>query len=134
MATLKEYVEQYGGFIDDLGIIKQFIIGNGLEEEAIKMLAELSEIKINSLKQGMYAFRGNVQMLSMNNYRDFYEKDFADLLQKASFFVAIGQDIKQYEFWEKLKEEVPKHKINLLLWNDLHELLTKNGIKFKGEE
>lgn len=135
MATLKEYVKQYGGFIDDLSIIKQFIIGNGIEEEAIKMLAELSDHKMELLKHRLDVIKGNVAMLSMNSYRDYYEKDFADLLQQASFFVGMGEDIMQSTIWQKLKEEVPKHKLQKgLLWRDLHELLTKNGIKFKGEE
>lgn len=135
MSRLRDCVLQYDSFMDDLSIIKQFIIENELEEEAVKMLAELSEIKIHSLKQNMYVLKGNVAMLSMNSYRDYYEKDFADLLQQASFFVGMGEDIMQSTIWQKLKEEVPKHKLQKgLLWNDLHEILTKNGIKFKGEE
>lgn len=133
---LKEFVIAYGDMYDnDISLIKDFFIKCNLETEAIGMISELAYSKAHKDTNALSIIKGNVNMLSMNNYRDYYPKEFADLLQKASLSMAIGEDItKQKSLWEALKENVPKYSLKQdLMWKDLYDLLSENNIHFKGE-
>ncbi len=134
--TLKEFVIAFDGlYHNDIALIEDFFIKNNLETEALGMISKLAYKKAQKDTHTLETVKFNVSMLALNSYRDYYPKDFADLLQRASFKVAIGEDITKTDLWEKLKENVPKHtlKKNGLMWRDLYELLTKNDIYFKGE-
>lgn len=134
---LKEFVIAYGDMYDnDISLIKNFLIKCNLETEAIGMISELAYKKAQKDTNTLSVIKGNVTMLSMNNYRDYYPKDFADLLQKASLAMAIGEDITKHKsLWEALKENVPQHSLKQgLMWRDLYDLLTQNDIYFKGEK
>lgn len=133
---LKEFVLAFGDMYEnDITLIKDFLTQNNLETEAIGMISKLAYEKSYKDSHSLEVMKGNVTMLSMNNYRDYYPKEFADLLQKASLAMAIGEDITTYKgLWEELKASVPQHSLKYgLMWKDLHELLTKNNIYFKGE-
>lgn len=133
---LKEFVIAYGDMYDnDISLIKDFFIRCNLETEAIGMISELAYRKAQKDTNVLSVIKGNVSMLSMNNYRDYYPKEFADLLQKASLSMAIGEDITKHKsLWEELKENVPKYSLKQgLMWRDLYDLLAQNNIHFKGE-
>lgn len=133
--TIKEFATAYGGLYDnDISLIRDFFVQNNLETEAISMISTLAYQKSQKDTHTLELIKGNVAVLAMNNYRDSYPKDFANLLQRASFEIAIGVDITKTCLWEELKESVPKHTLKQCsVWRDLHELLTKNNVYFKGE-
>lgn len=133
---LKEFLEQYGDFVgDDITLIQKFIQHNGLELEAITMLANIAHAKTSLDKLNLDKIRGNVSLLSYNDYRDFYPKDIADKFRRASYDLAIGEDVTKMGYWDWFVENVPKIKLvkGGLLWRDLYELLRKNGLYFLGE-
>lgn len=134
---LKEYVDIYGAFFaSDMELIRDYILRENLELEAIQMIGELAREKAQKDTHLLEMIKGNVAMLAMNNYRNWYSDEFADLLQRASFAIALGEDITaRKELWEELKETVPKHELRKggLIWRELHEILSKNNIKFNGE-
>lgn len=134
--TIKEFAIMYDGIYEnDIALIEAYICQSGQEIEAISMIGNLAKNKAERDTNLLNTIRGNVCMLSLNSYRDYYPKKFADLLQQASFLLAIGIDITKSErLWERLKEEVPKHELKKgLMWRDLHELLRGNNIFFMGE-
>ena len=132
---LIKYVETYSGMLDDMQIIKRFFIENDLESEAVAMLSDISESKILKLRDELYFLRGNIEMFSMNTYAKFYPRELADVLERATLRIFLGEDISKDEaIMGELRKAVPKHKINGLLRAELHEILIKNGIYFKGEK
>lgn len=133
---LKEFVIAFGDmYSNDISLIQDYLIKSNLEIEAIDMISKLTYQKAQKDTRLLEIVKGNVSMLSMNSYRDYYPKEFADLLQKASLEMAIGEDITKHKaLWEDLKEKVPQHTLKQgLMWRPLYDLLHQNNIYFKGE-
>ena len=131
---LFNYAKCYSGFLDDMEIIKRFLVENNLEKEAISMISYLSESKIDKQQQEIDRIKSRVHEMSVCSYAAVYEPKLADLLQRANVLLSIDYDISpKSKLMKDLREEVPKHKIGLYLNIDLHEFLKSNGIYFKGE-
>lgn len=131
---LIDYVNWYSGSLDDMEIIKRFLVENDLEGEAISMISYLSESKIDKQRREIDRIKSRVHEMSICSYVAVYEPKLADLLQRANVLLSIDYDItRSVNLMKDLREEVPKHKISFYLNKDLHEFLRKNGIYFKGE-
>ena len=64
--TLKELVDNYGGFLNDEEIIVKYFVENNLEDKGIEILTRLSRAKINKLSWQLEYARNWCGMFTLN--------------------------------------------------------------------
>ena len=133
---LIDFCEQNGWILDDMVIIKKFLIQEGLESEAISMIPELAASKIEKQRRENDRVKEKVHEMSICTYAAFYEPELADLLQKVNLRLSINEGsflTPDSNIMKALRGEVPKHKLNVYMNREALDFLHSNGIYFKGE-
>ena len=102
--------------LPDLELIKEWFIENNLEEEGIKLLADLSHSKITKLETSLNSIRNHDLSLidvrkNLKNEPEKYSKEVADNLTMLERAGLLNLDLRQYTFlYDWAKENI--HKIN----------------------
>lgn len=133
---LIDFCKQNGWILDDMAIIKKFLIQEGLESEAISMIPDLAAAKIEKQRRENDRVKEKVHEMSICTYAAFYEPTLADLLQRVNLRLSIDEGsflTPDSNIMKALREEVPKHKLNVYMNREVLEFLHSNGIYFKGE-
>lgn len=133
---LIDFCKQNGWILDDMALIKRFIIQEGLESEAVSMIPELAASKIEKQRRENDRVKERVHEMSICTYAAFYESELADLLQKVNLRLSIDEGdylTPDSNIMKALREEVPKHKLNVYMNREVLNFLHNNGIYFKGE-
>lgn len=103
--------------LSDLELIKEWFIENNLEEEGIKLLADLSYSKINKLETSLNSIRNYDLSLidvskNLKNEPEKYSKEVADNLTMLERAGLLNLNLRQYSFlYNWAKENI--HKINV---------------------
>lgn len=130
--TLKELVsEQHKGQPTDLQIIRRYFMENNLEEEAIKMLAELSESKVGKLKLRLENIQTWATCLPSDYLYKKYDLETAHRLHMMELdYLIKGRELSSGKLkWAK--ENIPNILEPEAYFQPLVEYLEQNGIKFK---
>lgn len=133
---LIDFCEQNGWILDDMTLIKKFLIQEGLESEAISMIPDLAAAKIEKQRRENDKVKERVHEMSICTYAAFYEPTLADLLQRVNLRLSIDEGnflTPDSNIMKALREEVPKHKLNVYMNREVLNFLHDNGIYFKGE-
>lgn len=102
--------------LPDLELIKEWFIENNLEEEGIKLLADLSYSKITKLETSLNSIRNYDLSLidvrqNLKNEPEKYSEEVADKLTMLERAGLLNLDLRQYDFlYDWAKENI--HKIN----------------------
>ena len=129
--TLKELVaiQDITG-ASDISIIKEFFTQNDMEEEAIKMIAELSEYKVSKLNQHIYMIKTWASWLPSGYLYENYDLKTATKLHNMELnYLAYNCQLSN-EFLEWARENVPKIKMPEVYFQPLIQWLDDQGIKF----
>lgn len=103
--------------LSDLELIKEWFIENNLEEEGIKLLADLSYNKINKIETSLNSIRNYDLSLidvskNLKNEPEEYSKETADNLTMLERAGLLNLNLRQYSFlYNWAKENI--HKINV---------------------
>lgn len=130
--TLEELVrDQHRGYPTDLQIVKRFFTENNLEEEAIKMLAELSESKVGKLKLRLENIQTWTTCLPSDYLYEKYNLETAHQLHmmELDYLIKGGKVSSGKLKWAK--ENIPNILEPEAYFQPLVEYLGQNGIKFK---
>lgn len=133
---LLDYCNAFSGFLNDMQIIEKFLVDNNLESEAISLISSLAESKIDKQRKENDKIKEKVREMSICTYAAFYEPELANLLQVIQLRLSIneGDELAQApKFMNSLREEVPKHRLNVLMNRGVLKFLHDNGIYFKDE-
>ena len=133
---LIDFCQQNGWILDDITLIKKFLIQEGLESEAISMIPVLASSKIEKQRKENNRVKEKVHEMSICTYAAFYEPELADLLQRVNLRLSIDEGsflTPDSNIMKALREEVPKYKLNVYMNRDVLNFLHDNGIYFKGE-
>ena len=133
---LIDFCKQNSWILDDIMLIKKFLIQEGLESEAISMIPDLAAAKIEKQRRENDRVKERVHEMSICTYAAFYEPELADLLQRVNLRLSIDEGsflTPDSNIMKALREVVPKHKLNVYMNRDVLEFLHNNNIYFKGE-
>lgn len=133
---LIDFCNFYSGLLDDMEIIKKFLVENNLESEAISMIPMLAEAKIEKQRRENDRVKEKVHEMSICTYAAFYEPTLADLLQRVNLRLSIDEGnflTPDSNIMKALREEVLKHELNVYMNREVLNFLHDNGIYFKDE-
>lgn len=120
----------------DFQIIKMFIEENDLESEAIKLISDLSENKLNKKKRIINNFSlwaPYVIGLKQNNPSIELSDEVALNLERIILLSLAEVDLSDKSILEWAKENVPKMKIPYFFFRPAEDYLKKYGIEFMKE-
>ena len=133
--TLQELIEdQKWNGMNDLQIIKNFFVMNDMEEEAIKMISELSEEKVNKLKHKLRIAKEWTAYLPSKCLYEDYDLDTADMLHSLELYFLTNDCKLAGSYLKWAKENIPNIKLPKAYFRPLIEWMDDEGIRFKGEE
>lgn len=133
---LIDFCKQNSWILDDIMLIKKFLIQEGLESEAISMIPDLAAAKIEKQRRENDRVKEKVHEMSICTYAAFYEPTLADLLQRVNLRLSIDEGnflTPDSNIMKALREEVPKHRLNVYMNREVLNFLHDNGIYFKDE-
>ena len=120
----------------DLQIIKMFIEENDLESEAIKLISDLSESKLNKQQRLIDNFSNWAPYsigLKINNPKENLSDETATELEKLILCCLCEKDLTHSGLYDWAKENVPKIKLPYFFFRPAVDYLAEYGIYFKGE-
>ena len=130
--TLKELVNApYIERPSDLRIIKHYFTENNLEEEAIQLIAELSESKVAKLKLRLENIDTWATYLPSTYLYKEYDLEIADKLHMMELDYLINEGKITSKKLKWAKENVPNILEPEAYFQPLIRYLEENGIKFK---
>lgn len=130
--TLKELVNaQYIERPSDLQIIKHYFTENDLEEEAIQMIAELSESKVARLKLRLENIDTWATYLPSTYLYKEYDLEIADKLHMMELDYLINEGKIPSKKLKWARKNVPNILEPEAYFQSLVRYLEENGIKFK---
>lgn len=122
----------------DLQLIKEWFVINNLEEEGIKMLAELSYNKSIKLETSLNSIRSwdltlqDVWNNQLSGNKNDYDKETADKLTMLERAGLLNLDLESYiTLYEWAKENVPNIDCPKVYYIPTFHYLSKYGIYFK---
>lgn len=122
----------------DLQLIKDWFVINNLEEEGIRMLAELSFNKLIKVETSLNSIRNwdvylqDVWDNQLRANKNDYDKETADNLTRLERVGLLNEDLKSYfELYEWAKENVPNLICPKQYYIPTFHYLAKYGIYFK---
>lgn len=130
--TLKELVNAtYIERPSDISIIKRYFTENNLEEEAIQLIAELSESKVAKLKLKLENIQTWVTCLPSDYLYEKYDLETAHQLHmmELDYLIKGGKVSSSKLKWAR--ENIPNILEPEAYFQPLVEYLEENGIKFK---
>lgn len=134
MVTLEQLVkEQKYNEMSDIQVIKTFFDLNDMEEEGMKLIYELSKVKIEKLKRERRIVREWTSHLPSKYLYENYDLDTANWLHSLELnYLSYGGKLQEsYMKWAK--ENVPNIKRPKVYFNPLVDWLKERGVEFKSQ-
>lgn len=132
MISLKELtaIQEITG-MSDIEIIREFFIRNEMEEEAIKIITDLSAAKINKLNNHINIFQTWASCLPSEYLYENYDLKTATKLHALELnYLAYDRKLGEQTL-EWARENVPNIEMPEIYFQPLIKWLDKQGIKFK---
>ena len=124
--------------LSDLELIKTWFVENNLEEEGIKLIAELSYSKAKKLETSLNSIRSwdlilqDVWENQLASNKNDYDKETADKLTTLERAGLLNVDLKSYStLYEWAKENIPNINCPKTYYIPTFHYLAKYGIYFK---
>lgn len=139
--SLKEMVEMYGHCMSDSDIIWHYFADNEIEDEAIKMISDLSSNAIKRKREGLRMVSSYALMISSNfgNIQKCYGENAQDMLDIMMWYITtvmVSEEEPEIpESITNIMEKIPC--INMpngaMFFQPCLEWLHNKGIYFKNE-
>lgn len=133
MKTLKELVDwQKLTRQDDISIIKTWFIENNMESEGLSIITELAKSQAAKLQNTLDEARSWLPYLpDLEKANKELTPEQAHNIQSIITIYLLGMDLKDSNYYEWAKEEIPKIKLPRIIFVPCVEWLEgKYGIKF----
>lgn len=139
--SLKEMVEMYSYYMSDIDIIRHYFADNEIEDEAIKMISDLSSNAIKRKREGLRMVSSHALMISSNfgYIQKCYGENAQDMLDIMMWYITtvmVSEEEPEIpESITNIMEKIPC--INMpngaMFFQPCLEWLHNKGVYFKNE-
>lgn len=145
MKSLKQLVDNYGGFMTDEQIILKYYVDNNLEAQAVEMMTKISKAKIEKLNRRLdYAQTwANVFCLNIENAQKSFGKNAGKMISLQIWYVtniepngtSNEESLERADGIKEIFNIVPRidYPKNAFFYRPCLEWLHSQGIYFKNE-
>lgn len=134
MITLNQLVqEQKASGLSDIDIIRIFFESNDMEVEAIEMISEIAQTKVEKQKREIYMMKEWTAYLPSKYLYENYDLDTADMLHTLELDFLMNNRKLSTSRLKWAQENIPNIKKPQVYFVPLIEWLKDNAIQFKNE-